>query len=74
MRQEILDFANQMEKVMQAHDQKKGESWKELPVPFLMGKLQEEYAEAVLEFESGEFVDLANICMMLWHRMKKQKI
>jgi len=57
IRKEIQEFAGQMERVMQAHDQKKGESWKELPVPFLMSKLQEEYAECIVEFESSEFID-----------------
>jgi len=74
MRPEIQQFAEEMEKVMAKHDQKKGDTWKEPDErndTFLWGKLKEEYLECVsAENEEGprELVDLANICMMLWTR------
>ena len=72
MREEIEEFAEEMEKVMQKHDRYKKDSWKTCKLDYLEKKLVEEYKE----WKDGtkgipamdELVDIANVCMMLYHR------
>lgn len=70
MRKEVIEFAEEMERVLQKHDTKKGDSWKALPLYSLQKKLMEEYKEAIGRETPSEFVDVANVCLMLWHRTK----
>ena len=83
VRPEIVEFAIEMEMVMEEHDSKKGDSWKEpskTDIDFLYSKLAEEFAE-VIAAEHGygekgvtkELLDLANITMMLFHRISESK-
>jgi len=72
MRKSIKEFAEQMEKVMQMHDRYKKDSWKTCKVEYLEKKLVEEYKEWQ-DITMGcnakdEVIDIANICMMLYHR------
>lgn len=73
MRKEVIEFAEEMERVLSVHDAKKGDSWKELPIHVLDGKLCEEYREANLSHVPKEYVDVANVCMMLWQRTKEKQ-
>ncbi len=70
IRCEILEFAKEMEKIMKKHDKKKGDTWKTVSINFLKGKLIEEFDEYIVYENTDELVDIANICMMLWHRLK----
>lgn len=79
MRPEIREFAEKMEEVMSMNDPKKGESWKTCSIEFLEQKLDEEYSEYRKEGDfisdfcldpEKELVDIANVCMMLWNRLK----
>lgn len=72
VREEIKEFAIAMEEIMRKHDSEKGSSWKNLPVEYLLLKLQEEYGEASVDVAKNplELVDLANVSMMLYHRYK----
>ena len=75
MREEIKEFAEEMEKVMQKHDRYKKDSWKTCNLEYLEKKLVEEYKEwkdgNVLCPLKNEVVDIANVCMMLFHRYIK---
>ena len=72
IRKEIMDFALVMEKVMRLHDRYKKDSWKECKLSYLEKKLIEEYKEwndAGKECPAkNEVIDIANVCMMLFHR------
>ena len=72
MRSEVEKFAEAMEEVLQKHDPDKGDSWVELPLPYLENKLVEEIGElrdAIgINVRKHEMLDVANIMMMLWNR------
>lgn len=68
LRSELREFADAMEVILRQYDRGKGNSWQTLPLVLLDDKLTEEYAECVLKPNLKEYVDLANICMMLWYR------
>lgn len=73
MRDEILDFAKEMDVVMNIHENQKRDTWKTCEVEFLENKLIEEYKEwrsSTIEPAKKEIIDIANICMMLHHRYK----
>lgn len=72
IRPEIAEFAQDMELVMRKHDKLKMDTWKTMHVDYLKLKLQEEYAEATISEnkEHLEYVDMANVAMMLYHRYK----
>jgi len=69
MRDEILDFAKEMDKTMNRHQVSKGDSWKTCEISFLKNKLGEEYEEFIETVRPSELIDIANICMMLHHRI-----
>ncbi len=75
IRKEVKEFAEAMEIILRKHDNKKGDSWKRLDMEYLFSILGEEYEEAKYSGKDNhlEFVDLANVCMMLYHRSKKAK-
>jgi len=76
MRKEIKEFAEVMEKEMQRHDPKKGDSWKSMPIEGLKDILEgaiEDYRYAGDYWEEmEELIDIANLAMMLWHRCKEE--
>ena len=69
IRKEILEFAEQMEMVMQENDGDKGDSWKNLSIDFLDEKIDEEFYEWFESGDKAELIDIANVAMMLWHRL-----
>lgn len=82
MRNEIKEFAMSMEKKLVEKDERYGDSWKEMPMSELRGRLQEEYKEwtdgliinlgtyvSDAEAEAIELIDIANVCMMMFHRL-----
>ena len=75
MREEIKEFAEAMEQVMQKHDRYKKDSWKDCKLDYLEKKLVEEYKEwkegTTLCPAKAEVIDISNICMMLFHRYRK---
>lgn len=72
MREDLEKFALEMEKILLKHDKKKGDSWKTCDIKYLENKLEEEFREwkntSVPLNKGVEVIDIANICMMLWHR------
>lgn len=68
----LRDFVEQMELKLDLNQEEKGDSWVTCDITFLEGKLREEIAEYYKEEGSmkstRELVDIANICMMLYHR------
>lgn len=78
IRPEILFFAEHMERVMQKHDFDKGDSWKECTNDFLFEKISEEFTEIDIPHQNkrpvslDEFVDLANVCMMMFYNNFKR--
>lgn len=69
MRQEVKEFAEDMERILAKHDALKGESWKRMNYADLRDLLFNEFIEAykvTAKPHPDEFVDLANIAMMLW--------
>ena len=75
VRKEIVEFTDEMERVMSKHDKKKGDSWKSCDVRHLDNKLCEEFREwdETNKCSNEELVDIANMCMMLWNRLKQKK-
>ena len=75
VRPEIEEFALAMEQMMSMHDGRKGDSWKTCDLNHLQKKLLEEFAEYIYPdeecFVDAELIDIANICMMLYHRIRK---
>jgi len=68
-RPEIQRFAEAMQVTMDKHQDIKGDSWKGMSFKDLRKLLLKEILE--LPFEEGdviEYVDVANLCMMLWYR------
>jgi hypothetical protein len=77
LREEIKDFADAMELVLRKHDKEKGDSWKDMSPFDLLYILEKEYLELDGEWVEGdkermraELIDVANIAMMIWHRLK----
>lgn len=72
IRKEILEFAEVMEDVMRINDDKKGDSWKDCEISFLESKLIVDFAEWLqtrnYNLSKNEVIDIANYCMMLFHR------
>jgi len=69
---DVEKFAEAMTLVLSEHADEKGDSWKRCDIAFLQAKLQEEvkeYQDASGSFRKAqELVDIANFCMMLYHR------
>lgn len=60
-------FAEAMEKTMKKHDKEKGDSWKNMPHEELQNLLLQEVEESKnIASKIGEWVDIANICMMIY--------
>jgi hypothetical protein len=81
LREEIKEFAEEMERIMKENDEDKGDSWRDCSVEFLINKLWEEIEEfkhivsphIIYEKDNlpeKELTDIANVCMMLFHRLK----
>ena len=68
IRKEIMEFAEVMEKVMRVNDKKKGDSWKTLSLGYLEDKMGEQWDEWFPNPSKAKTVDVANYCMMLFHR------
>ena len=76
MRDEIKQFAEEMERIMSKYDKSKGDSWKKMTFGQLLKLFYEEQSELVNEFmkdnnndrQKEELVDMANILMMLWSK------
>jgi len=67
IRPEIMRFAEAMEKTLQKHDKKKGDSWKKTSFNELKELLIKEIQELPEGYGNfGEYVDVANFCMFLW--------
>jgi len=72
LRDEVRKFADEMEKELRRHDPEKGDSWKELDIVRLDGLLAKAYlcwGYGPEKNRRDELIDLANIAMMLWHRL-----
>lgn len=75
MREEIKEFAENMELVMKEHDDEKGDSWKDMASPLLGELLEKEFEE--WKYTPGkygrngqiELLNIANSCMMLYHKI-----
>jgi hypothetical protein len=75
----VDEFAEEMKRVLLSPKNIiKGNSWKTMDIDSLKHHLRSEYAEwrdseEMNEEESDrrELIDIANICMMLWHRTKE---
>lgn len=75
MREEIQNFAEEMERVMEDNSQDKGESWKRMSLGDLNEKLKEELEEWDDEiYSKEELVDIADCCMMLWNRLDQEEV
>lgn len=73
VRDEIEAFARLMEKEMAKNDEKKGDSWKSVPVGDLSRRLIYNWEKLLetpfpSEYERKALLDLANMCMMMYHR------
>lgn len=69
IRKEIQEFAEQMERVMQKHDIRKGNSWKRMSVDELTRLLAVKYVETTKGTPvRNEYIDVANYCMLLYHK------
>ena len=82
IRQEVLRFTDEMERVLKENDHKGG--WSDCPIEYLQARLVEELGEYFrsvainIDYQkqygkqkpiaSKELVDIANFAMMLWDR------
>jgi len=74
MRDGILNFAIEMDKTMNKHQRRKGNSWKTCSLDFLKHKLVEEFNEYCKDTnDRKELIDIANMCMMLYNRITPWK-
>jgi len=68
----LKEFFEQMKLKLGLNQERKGDSWVTCDIRFPKGKLREEIAEYYGEEGSmksaQELVDIANVCMMLYHR------
>lgn len=88
LRQEVLDFALEMEQVLKENDHKTG--WDELSVHALYDRIKQEFEEFQREYILAanhfpidntrlmkmrkESIDLANYCMFLCHNYPKKEV
>jgi len=74
MRKDLVEFANDMELVLRDHDAIKGETWRTCDGKYLYRRLFEEIGELGIARDDQErrreLIDIANLCMMLWHRLR----
>lgn len=74
---ELREFADEMERELRKHDPKKGDSWRTMGEVVLYEQLVDVFEKLEnLDHknprqERSELVDLANLAMMLWHRLKE---
>ena len=67
IRKEIIFFAESMERVMAKHDKMKKDSWKRMSHYELQELLLQEVEESNNEnAKIKEWIDIANICMMIY--------
>lgn len=76
MMQEIIEFGEKMEETMKKNENKKGDSYKIIPLHELENGLLHEveewrYSENIYD-AMQECIDIANYCMMLFHRYKQE--
>lgn len=68
----LKDFVMAMKVTLYKHEKEKGNSWCNCDIQFLVDKLEEEIKEYREETKplakAEELVDVANMCMMLYHR------
>lgn len=85
MREAVQDFAEAMEKKLAEKDEAYGDSWKTCDINFLHSRLMREVEEfeedyhGVMVFHEDEettkeLVDVANVCMMLYHRIREERL
>ena len=74
IRKEILGFTEEMEKILRKHDADKLDSWKSLSHKELQNLLHLEVEESDEEnAKLVEWIDIANICMMIWWNTTHKK-
>jgi hypothetical protein len=86
IRPEIMEVAEEAEKMMRKHDGQKGDSWKQCRIGFLRDKLDEEHQEFCEAYEQAfqpylsnttkfraqlESIDEILVLIMLYHRLKE---
>ena len=75
IRKEIRNFSQAMERVMRKHDKIKGDSWKSMSHLELQKLLLKEVNETKDEFAKlQEWIDVANICMMIHNNTINNRI
>ena len=71
-RPEIHRFAEAMQVTLDKHQEEKGDSWKKMSFLELKKILHQQITKNIHTAKQGEnikgFVDVANLCMMLWYR------
>jgi hypothetical protein len=75
LRAEVREFAEEMEKILRKHDHAKADSWKsELTIEELADRLEVQYDGWIHadneDNDQQRCIDMANYCMMLYHRIK----
>jgi len=73
LRPELVSFAEEMESVLKAHDEDRGDSWKTCDIDFLQTRLEDEVQEYKQFEDFSELLDIANFCMMLWWRSREAR-
>lgn len=72
-RREVDWFADQMERVLQAHDDKG--HWSNCPIEYLLRRLREEVAELEANpSDIDEAIDVANFAMMIADASRRERI
>ncbi len=66
MKDEIQDFAKEIQEKFNQNQEEKGESWQDVSIEYLEGKLIEETKEYLESGNKDELPDIGNICWMLY--------
>ncbi|MHA1807002.1 MAG: hypothetical protein ACTSX2_05460 [Candidatus Thorarchaeota archaeon] len=73
----LNNFMQEMKSKMRSKDAEYGDSWKICDIDFLRGRLNDEHIEWLdIKGDAGEaeeLVDIANLCMMLWIRLRMER-
>jgi len=68
----LTEFVKKMKSTLDIHQEEKGDSWVNCDIEYLEKKLMDEIGEYEIAerplHKAEELVDIANMCMMLFHR------
>jgi len=68
---EFAEFQGLMNKALEEHKVHYGDSWKEMSPGKLYSRVKHKLTEFDLTYKSSKLISVANLCMLLYIRMKE---